>query len=412
MLRDDPCQRSQRAGSSENDEPIDHDIDTVGDDSAMPKARTATLRNSTNQLERCPHCGNESIYRWGKSEAGVPRGRCRGCERTFSPRTGTWMAGVREVEKFACVLDDMLTKLPSSCRHLADVLAVDKMTVWDWRRRISQALLCSEPASLSAAVETNDEPIRESRKGSREWVDHHRDPSRVPTPNRPRWVDVDRHGLPLPHALVAYQLRVLITADARGCRPIVVPFACPSAARHICDGCATLPHYGRADAFRRSTIGLDSRQAGELSFASAMDPHAAAKMPAARSRWFVDRWAPTACAHAVRASPGACDGSEAGETAAPASSSLGTSNDVLRSLRQPSLDSLAVAFRGFLRPFASPAAKYLVAYAAWFIKRLEGSDEGRLERAWMLLMAGTFNTEPRHVSFAAGALSHCRFGRA
>lgn len=113
----------------------------------------------------------------------------------------------------------------------------------------------------------------------------------------------------------------------------------------------------------------------------------AAAPPAAQGTWLVDGSATTTGPFASRGEPGAGDRADYVENAAPTTSSIGTDNGVLHRLQMPTLDCLAAAFRAFLRPFAGPAAKYLEAYAAWFIKRLEGNDEGRLEHAWNLLMA-------------------------
>ena len=118
-----------------------------------------------------------------------------------------------------------------------------------------------------------------------------------------------------------------------------------------------------------------------------MDRSPAAAPPAPRDEWLVDRSAPKPCAVASRVKHGACEHRVRVEKATPATSTIGTANCVLHSLQQLNLAGLAAAFQAFLQPFAGPAAKYLEAYAAWFIKRLEGSDEGRLKRAWKLLMA-------------------------
>ena len=56
--------------------------------------------------------------------------------------------------------------------------------------------------------------LRESRKASREWVDHQRDPARCPTPDRLRWVDYRMHDLPLPQPMAPYL--VTISFDANG----------------------------------------------------------------------------------------------------------------------------------------------------------------------------------------------------
>ena len=266
----------------------------------------------------CPACGSDAAYRWGKSEAGVARRRCRSCGRTYSWRTGTLVAGIRQPAKFAAVLDDMLTGIPTSCRRLAKQLGTDKMTIWNWRHRIINSLVSPAPDAPDQRVDALAGPIRESRKGSREWVDHRRDPTRHPAPNRPRWVDIDSAALPLPQPLVDYQLRLMIGSDGQGCRPAVAPVRCPSAASRFRNLCCAL--VTESDAAARCST------------------HTAG----------------------ARASP--VPGPDAG-----------AADHVVRQLGVAGTSVLHDALAAFLRPFAGPAAKHLEAYLAWFVARLECS---------------------------------------
>jgi hypothetical protein len=144
----------------------------------------------------------------------VPRLRCAGCRRSFTARTGTWLAGIQLPGKLLLVLEDMLSAAPSSCRALARRLGLHRMTVWRWRGRIARALGAGAGDRLKpvAAAATS---LRESRKASREWVRHERDPARFPKPDRLRWHEYPRLRLPAPNG-PRYRVPVLLVADRAG----------------------------------------------------------------------------------------------------------------------------------------------------------------------------------------------------
>ena len=84
--------------------------------------------------------------------------------------------------------------------------------------RILAALRGIGAARLAGIVEADEKYFRESRKGSREWVRHAREPSRFPKPDRLRWRDFRRLGLLLPAGLSKWQVPVLTLADRAGDR--------------------------------------------------------------------------------------------------------------------------------------------------------------------------------------------------
>jgi transposase-like protein len=47
----------------------------------------------------CPHCGGDSIGLWGRAN-GMPRYRCKECRKTFSPLTGTPLAGLHRKDRW------------------------------------------------------------------------------------------------------------------------------------------------------------------------------------------------------------------------------------------------------------------------------------------------------------------------
>jgi hypothetical protein len=52
------------------------------------------------------------------------------------------------------------------------------------------------PSTMSGIIETDETYQRESRKGSREWVRHQRDPATYPAPPRRRWYEYPKRRPP------------------------------------------------------------------------------------------------------------------------------------------------------------------------------------------------------------------------
>jgi len=135
---------------------------------------------------RCPHCRDARLQRWGATGRGLARLRCAGCRRTFTSATGALAAGLRRRMIFEHALGDMLGPEPSSCRRLAARLGVHHMTVWRWRIRVLVRFVHTMPLASGSEIGV----VRESRKASREWVNHARWPEIFPPPPRPRWCDL------------------------------------------------------------------------------------------------------------------------------------------------------------------------------------------------------------------------------
>jgi hypothetical protein len=230
---------------------------------------------------------------------------------------------------FQRVSDDMLLSgRPGTCSALAASLAVDKTTVWRWRRRIMGSLQAAArlptPRSPTRSEGAGAWPaagkrLRESRKGSRLWVDHRNNPLATPVPHRPRWVDVDRGGEPLPRPLWTFQDIVALGIDPAGrCHATVLPAGPPAD-----DG----------------------------------------------ERWRGARGDSLATSRSTRPGPAAATGlsrSRVGFPGAPADQA-----------DEPPAERLGAAFEQFLGPFRGPGAAHLGGYAAWFATRLVVATTGR-----------------------------------
>jgi hypothetical protein len=81
-----------------------------------------------------------------------------------------------------------------SCRRGAEALGASRDSIWRRRMKIINALKPEADASLAGIVEADEAHQRESRKGSREWVRHRRDPANNPAPPRLRWRAYRRRG--------------------------------------------------------------------------------------------------------------------------------------------------------------------------------------------------------------------------
>ena len=157
-------------------------------------------------LECCIHCGASALVRWGSTRTGLQRLRCKGCGRTFSAATGTVVARIRLPEKLQQVLADMLAPGPEfvpQARRAARGRQDDRLALAGTASsRRSDGAGGIGAHRLGGIVEADETFMRESRKGSREWVNHARDPQHFPAPPRPRWRDFRRLGLLRPAGLV------------------------------------------------------------------------------------------------------------------------------------------------------------------------------------------------------------------
>ena len=168
-------------------------------------------------LTNCAYCQGTSLIRWGSNRRGLQRWQCGDCGRAFTAATGTALARVHSLDKLREVAVDMLARAPRSCRELAASLGLDRMTVWRWRRLISAVWGRLRPLPTADNGGADAVVLRDSRKASREWVDHYRDPHRHPAPDRLRWIDYRQLDLPMPEPMDRYRVPVQL-ATATSCR--------------------------------------------------------------------------------------------------------------------------------------------------------------------------------------------------
>jgi transposase-like protein len=294
----------------------------------------ARIDGRRGAIDRCPRCGATALQRWGTTGTGMRRWRCGGCRRTFSSTTGTALAGLRRPETFQQGVEDMLSGAPGSCRALAGRLGANRMTIWSWRMRILAALDGVGASALGGIVEADAKVFRESRKGSREWANHRRDPVRVPKPDRPRGCDPHRLAVERAAANPRYRIPVLTVTDRTGARRADM-----------------LPDRRAASLIARldAHVGRDAVLCSDGEAAYVRFTRARA-MPHFRLS---------------RTGPGVID----------------------TAFHMRTVTSLHRRFEGFMRPFCGPATRHLPRYAAWFLVSAIGSAEAARAEAWQRLLA-------------------------
>lgn len=166
----------------------------------------------------CPHCSATEKQRWGRTRTGTQRYRCTRCSETFNGRTGSAIGQLQRLDLFYRVLREMfVSPNPESVRQLANRLGLNKDTVWRWRQIILRSL-SQDIEPLSDIVEVDETFVRESRKGSREWVRHQQDPTAYPKPPRLRWYEYKLTGALMMRGLSRWRLPVLTAMDRAGNR--------------------------------------------------------------------------------------------------------------------------------------------------------------------------------------------------
>lgn len=165
---------------------------------ARRRAEAVVEIDSVGLVRDCPHCGSVSKSSWGSTRAGAQRWRCKACERTWTGRTGSPLSRIHRPGLFIEVVRNMLdpNDEPLSCRKLGRRLGISRDTVWRWRMIVFEELKQALPLAMSGIIETDETYQRESRKGSREWVRHQRDPSSYPAPPRRRWYEYPKRRPP------------------------------------------------------------------------------------------------------------------------------------------------------------------------------------------------------------------------
>ena len=287
----------------------------------------------------CPRCGDDARIRWGRTRTGAQRWNCSGCGATWSGRSGTPLARVHRPDLVVALARDMSeAPQPMSCRRAAEVLGASRHSIWRWRMAIIGALGPEPDQCLAGIVEADEAHQRESRKGSREWARHRRDPANNPAPPRRRWQDYRRRGAAAttpPGGWKAWEKKLLAATDRAGHRA----FEAISDAGQAAISGALLPVMARD-----AVLCTDGHATYERIAKDERIPHFA--LNAGRR-----------------------------------------SKHTPRSHHINTVNALIGRFRGFMQPFCGPASKNLAAYGRWHAAR-DNADRSYLDVLRLLLASG------------------------
>jgi len=117
-----------------------------------------------NKQGACPHCGHGKYVRFG-SDKGAQRYKCKGCKKSFTEFTGTWMAGLHKKDKIDAYLVLMIEE--KSLDKIKEELHINKKTAFDWRHKILSSLDNIEKDSFSGITESDETFLLFSEKGKR-----------------------------------------------------------------------------------------------------------------------------------------------------------------------------------------------------------------------------------------------------
>jgi len=290
----------------------------------------AEIETRTEQEHKCPFCDCEARQKWGTTKTNVQRYRCSDCLKTYSGRTTSIIRYIHRPDLFLEVLRDMMgDSPPSPVRRLANALDLNKYTVWRWRMIILDGLSGSSSEAFAGIVEADETFQRESRKGSREWVKHLRDPANHPAPPRLRWYEYQNQGVPMMRGLSRWQLPILTLVDRNGARR----------AERIPDRKDKTIETALAPFVASDVVLCSDKLSGYRNFAASRQiTHVEIK---------------------------------------PKKTSTGVSS----AYHIQNTNSLHQLYKTFIRPFRGPATKYLDGYICWFIARSLKRDPVEVFRA-------------------------------
>jgi len=143
------------------------------------------------RLPDCPSCGAGNPHRWGKSGAGTPRFRCRGCGRTVNALTGSPLEGLHKRELWVSYAEGMTRG--ETLQAAADRVGIALATSHQWRHRFLRAQRTSAKPVARGIAEEDETFVARSEKGAYAWRLRRLLPSLPPPARKAR--KRGRHGL-------------------------------------------------------------------------------------------------------------------------------------------------------------------------------------------------------------------------
>ncbi len=136
----------------------------VNDENKSILDQLVILQNDDNIIAtKCPHCGGESISKWGKFQK-RRRYLCNSCKRTFTSLTGTCDHAIKNKEKFKQYKEKMFSGNFSTISEMAKDIKINHQTAFDWRHKIL-ASLANQTDNFAGITEIDDQWFLYSQKG-------------------------------------------------------------------------------------------------------------------------------------------------------------------------------------------------------------------------------------------------------
>lgn len=150
-----------------------------------------------NKQVGCPHCNSLKYYRYGKDK-GSTRFKCKGCNRTFTEYSGTWLAGLHKKALVNDYLDLMHEQ--KSLDKIKSALHINKKTAFDWRHKILSSFQEVEKQDFNGIIESDETFFLQSDKGNKKLKNKGR----------------KRGGTSSKRGISDDQVAVIVTADRKG----------------------------------------------------------------------------------------------------------------------------------------------------------------------------------------------------
>jgi len=105
----------------------------------LSKNPVEELEQSIENPSKCPHCDSENFIKHSKYKS-VQRFKCKSCNRTFLPTTGTLVHNIKKKDKFSEYSDFLKNEGLKSIAYMSEKIGISIPTAFDWRHRILSSI--------------------------------------------------------------------------------------------------------------------------------------------------------------------------------------------------------------------------------------------------------------------------------
>jgi transposase-like protein len=143
---------------------ISHLMENITDDTNYHSVHLSKEDQLNKSGVNCPHCQSTMIVGYGYQK-GVKRYKCKLCNKTFSPLTGTAVHGLHKKALLNEYTYYMLTGM--SLRKIAKEMDICLKTAFDWRHKILNSVKNGFSSKISGVIEADETFFLYSEKGSK-----------------------------------------------------------------------------------------------------------------------------------------------------------------------------------------------------------------------------------------------------